>query len=83
MLKREASRKGLELNTVLEDSIPEWASADQGRLRQVLVNLLGNAIKFTSRGSVTLQVSHSANQLKFAVSDTGIGIPHDKQETIF
>ncbi|MGD0223422.1 MAG: ATP-binding protein [Terriglobia bacterium] len=71
------------MNNVVEDSAPEWISADQGRLRQVLVSLLGNAIKFTSRGAVTLQVSHAANQLKVAASDTGIGIPPEKQSIIF
>jgi signal transduction histidine kinase/CheY-like chemotaxis protein/streptogramin lyase len=83
ILKREASRKRLEMKSVVEDSKPGWVFADQGRLRQVLVNLLGNAIKFTSRGGVTLQVAHSANQLKFTVSDTGIGIPPEKQGIIF
>jgi signal transduction histidine kinase/CheY-like chemotaxis protein len=83
ILKREASRKSLELKSVVEDSAPEWVLADQGRLRQVLVNLLGNAIKFTSRGAVTLQVAAAANQLKFTVEDTGIGIPPDKQDIIF
>jgi signal transduction histidine kinase/ActR/RegA family two-component response regulator len=83
ILGREASRKNLEMKSVVEDLTPEWVLADQARLRQVLVNLLGNAIKFTSRGAVTLQVSHSASQLKFMVSDTGIGIPQEKQQTIF
>ncbi len=83
ILSREAARKRLEMKTVVEDSVPEWVLADQDRLRQVLVNLLGNALKFTSRGAVTLQVAPSANQLKFAVADTGIGIPPDKQATIF
>jgi len=83
ILSREASRKGLEMKTLVDDSAPEWVFADRDRLRQVLVNLLGNALKFTSHGAVTLQAAHSANQLKFAVSDTGIGIPLDKQATIF
>jgi signal transduction histidine kinase/CheY-like chemotaxis protein/ligand-binding sensor domain-containing protein len=83
ILGREASRKKLEMKNVIDDSVPEWISADQGRLRQVLVNLLGNALKFTSRGSVTLQVARSASRLKFTVSDTGIGIPPEKQGIIF
>jgi signal transduction histidine kinase/ligand-binding sensor domain-containing protein/ActR/RegA family two-component response regulator len=83
ILRQEASRKRVALNTVIEESTPAWVVADPGRLRQVLVNLLGNALKFTSRGAVTLQVAHTANQLKFAVRDTGIGIPLEKQGTIF
>jgi len=83
ILGREAARKKIELKNVVEDSAPGWVCADQGRLRQVLVNLLGNALKFTFQGAVTLQVSHSENHLKFAVSDTGIGIPLEKQEVIF
>jgi signal transduction histidine kinase/ligand-binding sensor domain-containing protein/ActR/RegA family two-component response regulator len=83
ILGREASRRNLELKSIVEDSTPEWVLADQGRLRQVLVNLLGNAIKFTSRGGVTLEVAHAADQLNFTVSDTGIGVPPEKQDTIF
>ena len=83
ILGREAARKRIELKCVVEDSTPPWVFADQTRLRQVLVNLLGNAIKFTSHGTVSLQVAHAGKQLSFAVSDTGIGIPSDKQGVIF
>lgn len=83
ILGREASRKNIELNSVVADSAPDGVFADPARLRQVLVNLLGNAIKFTSRGAVNLLVDHSAKQLKFTVSDTGIGIPSEKQKVIF
>ncbi len=83
MLRREVSRKRLALTTCVDDSVPEWVRADDGRLRQVLTNLLGNAIKFTSHGAVTLEVAPLANRLKFTVTDTGIGIPADKQNIVF
>jgi CheY-like chemotaxis protein/anti-sigma regulatory factor (Ser/Thr protein kinase) len=56
---------------------------DPGRLRQVLLNLLGNALKFTESGSVTAHVSASKSELRFEVTDTGIGIPIEKQAQIF
>jgi hypothetical protein len=56
---------------------------DPGRLRQVLLNLLGNALKFTESGSVTAHVSASKSELRFEVTDTGIGIPAEKQAQIF
>jgi len=83
ILGREASRKRIELKSFVEESVPECVLADPARLRQVIVNLLGNAIKFTLRGAVTLQVSHSGKNLNVAVVDTGIGIPREKQEIIF
>lgn len=81
-------QKKLELVIEIDPGVPEWVEGDPGRLRQVLINLLGNAIKFTDRGHVRLKVSQDAGDdaqlhLYFAVSDTGIGIPADKQETIF
>ena len=59
---------------------------DSGRLRQVLINLVGNAIKFTDRGEVSITIQRSANgadALQFSVRDTGIGIPAEKQALIF
>ena len=63
--------------------VPEWVSTDRHRLVQVLVNLLGNAIKFTHQGGVTLQVSAVDGGVAFAIQDTGIGIASDQQQRIF
>ena len=63
--------------------VPQWVSTDRHRLMQVLVNLLGNAIKFTHQGAVTLQVSAVDGGVAFAIQDTGIGIASDQQQRIF
>src|SRR5205823_5924066 len=68
--------------------VPDQLAGDPGRIRQILLNLIGNATKFTERGEIVLQVSldesmQDACQLHFSVRDTGIGIPADKQRTIF
>ena len=85
-----AQEKGLTLICDLDPAVPTWISGDPGRLRQVIVNLVGNAIKFTERGEVVLRVTmdepSGADQtclVHFAVSDTGIGIPLEKQRIIF
>jgi len=83
-----AHRKGLELTCDLQPDVPEFVVGDPGRLRQVLVNLIGNAIKFTEHGEVILQArlrGHSQDEfeIEFAVVDTGIGIPADRQLAIF
>lgn len=83
-----ADEKGLELLCEVAPDIPEIVKGDPSRLRQVVVNLVGNAIKFTSEGEVALKVQvegrngHDLN-LHFTVSDTGIGIPLEKQKLIF
>jgi signal transduction histidine kinase len=68
---------------VLAPPIPLFIQTDAGKVRQILINLLGNAVKFTERGGVCLEVSGEANDVLFAVSDTGIGIPRELSEQIF
>jgi signal transduction histidine kinase/CheY-like chemotaxis protein len=83
-----AHQQGLELNYRVERDVPESVVGDPGRLRQVLINLLGNALKFTEQGEVNLRVEQERAEpdctyLHFSVQDTGIGIPSDKQAVIF
>ncbi len=83
-----AHQNGLELSCRIPAEVPENLLGDPGRLRQIIVNLAGNAIKFTKHGEVNLQVDVVSKTeeevcLHFAVADTGIGIPQDKQELIF
>ncbi len=94
-LATRAHRKGLELMCNVEPDVPDALSGDGGRLRQVLLNLLGNAIKFTEHGEVVLQIQKApvdaggagsdgdGVRLLFTVRDTGIGIPVAKQAAIF
>jgi signal transduction histidine kinase len=84
----QARQKGLALELELSPEIPSVVTGDGGRLRQILVNLLGNALKFTPAGSVVLRVTVESRdaeeiQVRFAVTDTGIGIPLEKQSVIF
>jgi PAS domain S-box-containing protein len=88
LLAVRAAEKGLELACHIAPGVPETLIGDEGRLRQVLLNVLGNAIKFTDTGEVILRVTveHLGPRrvtLHFAVVDTGIGIPANKQEHIF
>lgn len=88
LLAVNAARKGLELTCQIDRHVPESLRGDPGRLRQVIMNLVGNAIKFTETGDVVVRVAPLAAtgdqvRLHFAVEDSGIGIPQDKQQCIF
>lgn len=79
-----ARDKGLRLEAALDPRLPEFVVGDAGRIRQVLVNLLGNAVKFTHSGCVRLEiVPEEKDHIRFAVSDSGPGIPASKQKEIF
>ena len=83
-----ANEKGLDLVTDVSPSVPDALIGDSARLRQVIVNLVGNAIKFTEEGEVVVKITSlpdgpDAVELEFKVTDTGVGIPEDKQHSIF
>ncbi len=83
-----SEEKQLELICDIEEDVPVQVHGDPGRIRQVLINLLGNALKFTERGEIELKVSQlsvdgESSRLCFAVRDSGIGIPPEKQDAIF
>ncbi len=87
-LALRADEKGLELLCEVAPEVPDVVRGDSSRLRQVLINLVGNAIKFTNRGEVALKVKSDAQEcevylLHFTVADTGIGIPEEKRKAIF
>jgi len=88
LLAERACSKGLELGYVLDAAVPPWVSGDPGRVRQVLTNLMGNAVKFTERGEVAVHITLAearadAVLVHMAVTDTGIGIPPDVQARLF
>lgn len=89
-----ASKKGIELVVRVDPQLPDMAIGDCGRIRQIITNLVGNAIKFTDEGFVSIEITEKGRratkddgpdfyQLEFAVKDTGMGIPEDKQNKIF
>jgi signal transduction histidine kinase/DNA-binding response OmpR family regulator len=87
-LSYRAHQKGLELIYEVQADVPEMFVGDPGRIRQIIVNLVGNSIKFTERGEIFVSVDKESEtaatvRLHFAIKDTGVGIPADKQSKIF
>ncbi len=78
-----AKKKGIQLNYLISESSPSEIDCDQDRIYQAISNLLANAIKFTKKGSILLQVESSGNEIRFQVKDTGPGIPKEYFEKIF
>jgi len=83
ILKFRAEEKGLTLSHHVEENVPSLVIGDPTRLNQVLINLAGNAIKFTEKGTVDIELKVENNQLQFEVTDTGIGIAQSQQEHVF
>ncbi len=88
MFKIPAEEKNIALSLQIHQKLPQIVVGDSTRLKQVLVNLAGNAMKFTENGSIDIRVDyeqepHGSEHVKFSVRDTGIGIPPERQEAIF
>ena len=83
LLAPRAHSKGIDLGVLARPGVPEEITADAGKLRQILFNLVGNAIKFTDQGGVLIDVRYDQGQLGFRVIDTGPGIPEADQEALF
>ncbi|MBC7607131.1 MAG: PAS domain S-box protein, partial [Burkholderiales bacterium] len=88
LLKVKADQKGLEFSLFLDANMPESVSGDKGRINQIIMNLAGNAIKFTESGEVSISVKKMSETdttvtLKFSIKDTGIGIAPEKLSTVF
>jgi PAS domain S-box-containing protein len=89
IIRSQAVAKGLALEVELAPDLPAWIAGDPTRLRQILLNLLGNAVKFTASGRITVTAARGPVQegagevLRFAIADTGIGIPAEGQHLLF
>jgi len=84
LLMTEATEKGLRLTSRIDEQVPAVIIGDMTRLRQILINLIGNAIKFTQKGEVVVSANaRKDDQLHFSVRDTGIGIPPDRMDRLF
>ncbi len=83
LFRHHAEEKGVQLDVLFDDQLPQWIETDPLRLRQILINLIGNALKFTPAGSVVLRLGQEEGELLIVLQDTGIGIAEDKLDVVF
>lgn len=83
MFRIRTDAKGLRFEVTIDPAVPRWIVTDIQRVRQILINLLGNAVKFTAKGGVFLSASMRSGKLVFEVRDTGPGLPDDEKEKLF
>jgi len=83
MFQMQASKKGIKFHYIASANLPDYVVTDKQRLRQILINLISNAIKFTSQGSVTFKVTYRSEVAHFTIIDTGVGIAKSDQELVF
>jgi len=88
MFSARAQQKGLELTCLVDPDVPSWVRGDPGRIRQIVLNLAGNSLKFTEKGEVAIRVQKLSQDetsalLRVSVRDTGIGVPPDRQDKLF
>jgi signal transduction histidine kinase/HPt (histidine-containing phosphotransfer) domain-containing protein len=88
IMKLNATKKGLNLNCTIDNTIPSFVKGDPSRLRQILINIIGNAIKFTEKGDVAVDIQYDSETdthvtLYYSVTDTGIGISLENQKKLF
>jgi signal transduction histidine kinase/CheY-like chemotaxis protein/purine-cytosine permease-like protein len=83
LFELQASAKGLRFRREFDSALPQWVRADERRLRQILINVIGNAVKFTDRGCVLLRIRHEREMAYFEIEDTGPGIAERDLERIF
>ncbi|MGL1956623.1 MAG: ATP-binding protein [Colwellia sp.] len=83
MFQMQASQKGIKFHYLIKGTVPDYVATDKQRFRQIIINLISNAIKYTERGSVTFEVSYRSQVANFRITDTGTGISQENQELIF
>ena len=80
----QSEKRDITFNVIIEDEVPPWLQGDTNRLRQLLMNLLNNAFKFTSEGAISLKVQQTEEgNVRFLVRDTGCGIPEERRQALF
>jgi len=83
MFQMQANQKGIKFHYITQESVPDYVAADKQRFRQILINLISNAIKYTAQGSIIFEVSYRSQVASFSITDTGVGISQENQELIF